>query len=145
MFSKDQTTPRKHARIRRNTERRKNGEDRERYSIMIHTMFVGRLVFLYCLVHASLRRYFALWALVWATHGLSVYRAPVYRGCPCRDPLECPSDAQAGWHREQSANPLRLCCVCGSGPVIWTSCIHAFSKHTSSTREVMLLSLRVAP
>ena len=45
---------------------------------------------LYCLVHASLRRYFALWALVWATHGLPVYQAPMYRGCPCRDPLGCP-------------------------------------------------------
>ena len=56
-----------------------------------HIMFVGRLVFcMYCLVHASLRRYCALWALVWATHGLPVYRAPVYRGCPCRGPLGCP-------------------------------------------------------
>ena len=26
----------------------------------------------------------------WATHGLPADRAPVYRGCPCRDPLGCP-------------------------------------------------------
>ena len=25
-----------------------------------------------------------------ATHGLPAVRAPVYRGCPCRDPLGCP-------------------------------------------------------
>ena len=43
-------------------------------------------------------------------------------------PTVVPSDAQAGWHREQSANPLWLCCVGGIGPVMWTSCIHAFSK-----------------
>ena len=70
---------------------------------------------------------------------------PWDRGCPCRDPLNVPSDALVGGHREQSANPLWLCCVGGSGPMTWTSCIHAFSKHTSSTREVRLLSFRVAP
>ena len=39
-------------------------------------------------------------------------RAPVYRGCPCLDPLGC-SDAQAGWHRKQSANPFRWLLECG--------------------------------
>ena len=34
-------------------------------------------------------------------------RAPVYSKCGCQDPLGC-SDAQAGWHRRQSANPLWL-------------------------------------
>ena len=43
-----------------------------------------------CLEYASWHVHFALWALVWATHGLPVVRAPVYRGCPCRDPLGCP-------------------------------------------------------
>ena len=42
-----------------------------------------------CLEYASWHVRFALWALVWATHGLPVVRAPVYRGCPCRDPLGC--------------------------------------------------------
>ena len=43
-----------------------------------------------CLEYASWHVRFALWALVWATHGLGVVRAPVCRGCPCQDPLGCP-------------------------------------------------------
>ena len=43
-----------------------------------------------CLEYPSWHVHFALWALVWATHGLPVVRAPVYRGCPCQDPLVCP-------------------------------------------------------
>ena len=80
-----------------------------------------------CLEYASWHVHFALWALVWATHAHPVVRAPVYCGCPCRDPQGCPPmPRQDGI--EQSANPLWLCCVGGSGPVMWTSCIHAFSK-----------------
>ena len=44
-----------------------------------------------------------------ATHGLPADRAPVYCGCPCRDPVGCPlmpTDTQAGWYQGQSANPL---------------------------------------
>ena len=39
-----------------------------------------------------------------ATDGLPADRAPVYRGCPCRDPV--PTDTQAEWYQGQSANPL---------------------------------------
>ena len=42
-------------------------------------------------------------ALVWATHGLPVVRAPVYRGCPCRDPLgclRCPGKMASGAERQ---------------------------------------------
>ncbi len=34
--------------------------------------------------------YTAVLNFVRATHGLPADRAPVYRGCPCRDPLGCP-------------------------------------------------------
>ena len=37
-----------------------------------------------------------------ATHGLPADRAPVYRGCPDRDPLGCPLIPRQG----QTANPL---------------------------------------
>ena len=67
-----------------------------------------------CLVHASLRRYFAVWALVWATHGLPVVRAPVYRECHCRDPLGCPP------------MPKQDGIVGGGGHVLRTSYTHAF-------------------
>ena len=95
----------------------------------------------HCLVHASLRRYFAFWALVWATHGLRVYGAPMYLACHCRDPLECPSKMASGAERQ----PFVVVLHGGGGLVLWTSCIHAFFKHASSTDEVMLLSLRIAP
>ena len=38
-------------------------------------------VLLHCLLCCTVDR---------ATHGLPAVRAPVYRGCPCRDPLGCP-------------------------------------------------------
>ena len=54
------------------------------------TMFVGRPVFwtVWWMRHCIDTSPFV--ALVWATHGLSVVRASVYRGCPCWDPLGCP-------------------------------------------------------
>ena len=52
------------------------------------------------------------------------------------------SDARAGWHREKRQT-LWLRCVRGGGHVMWKLLIHAFFKHTSSTCEVQLLSLRV--
>ena len=73
-----------------------------------------------------------------------VVTAPVYRGCPCRDPPgchRCPGRMASVAERQ----PLWLRCVGGGGHVMWTLHIHAFYKHTSSTREVMLMSLRVAP
>ena len=54
----------------------------------------------HCLVRASLRRYFAFWTLVWATHGLRVYGAPMYRGIMAQDPLECPSKMASGAERQ---------------------------------------------
>ena len=47
----------------------------------------------------------------------------VYRGCPCRDPPVCPSDAQARWHREQSANPV---CAVGASPVVSSAFANVF-------------------
>ena len=41
-------------------------------------------------------------------------------------PTGVPSDAQRGWHREHSANPLWLFFSGDGGHVLWTSCIHAF-------------------
>ena len=73
-----------------------------------------------------------------------VVTAPVCRGCPCRDPLgclRCPGRMASGAQRQ----PLWLRSVGGGGHVMWTLLIHAFYKQTSSTREVTLLSLRVAP
>ena len=43
--------------------------------------FDSRSVFVVC-------RWLSMWTSSWATHGLPC-RAPVYRGCPCRDPLVC--------------------------------------------------------
>ena len=51
--------------------------------------------------------------------------------------LRCPSRMALGAERQ----PLWLCGAGGSGHVLWTSCIHAFFQHTSSTREVMLDAL----
>ena len=51
------------------------------------TMFVGRLVFwtVWCV------RHFALWAVVVGhPRPPRLPAPPVYRGCPCRDPLGCP-------------------------------------------------------
>ena len=58
------------------------------------TMFA---VFLHCT---------AVLNCVRATHGLPADRAPVYRGCPCRDPLGCPLIPRQNGIRGQSANPL---------------------------------------
>ena len=56
-----------------------------------------------------------------------VVMAPVYRGCPCRDPLgclRCPGKMASGAERQ----PLWLRCVGGGGHVMWTLLIHAFYK-----------------
>ena len=51
------------------------------------------------------------------------------------------SDAQAGrMGSGAERQPLWLRCVGGGGHVMWTFLIHAFYKHTSSTREVTLLT-----
>ena len=42
-----------------------------------------------------------------ATHGLPADRAPVYRGCPCRDPLGCPLISRQNGIRDK-APPLWL-------------------------------------
>ena len=38
----------------------------------------------------------------WATRGLPADRAPVYRGCPCRDPLGCPLIARQDGIRDKA-------------------------------------------
>ena len=40
----------------------------------------------------------------WATHGLHADRAPVYRGCPCRDPLGCPLIPRQDGIRDKAPN-----------------------------------------
>ena len=90
------------------------------------TMFVGRPVFwtVWCV------RHFALWAVVVGHPRLPRLPAPpVYRGCPCRGPTGVPSDAQSGWHREQSANP----CVCAVLVVVDMCCGHRAYTRSSST------------
>ena len=54
------------------------------------TMFVGGLVSWTVWVMRHCIMTSPVVAFVWATHGLPVVQAPVYRGCPCRDPLGCP-------------------------------------------------------
>ena len=57
------------------------------------------------------------WSLLWATHGLP-NRAPVCRGCPCRDP-PCATESRVTlW---QSANPSCCgCWCCWSRDVVWS-------------------------
>ena len=63
-------------------------------------------------------RWSSLWSLLWATHGLPC-RAPVYRGCPCRDTPVC--------HRVQgdnveSAIPSLCGCWCWSRDIMCSLC-----------------------
>ena len=65
---------------------------------------------------------------------LPVVTAPVFRGCVLAV-TRWGGDAQAGWHREQSENPLWLCHVIGHGrnrdrelSVMWTC--HVDVVHT---------------
>ena len=53
-----------------------------------------------------------------------------------------PSDAQAGWHREQSANPYVLHCCCTAEPVMTRA-----SKHTPSVKHTRrgFWPTRIAP
>ena len=88
-----------------------------------------------CLEYASWHVHFALWALVWATHCLPVIRAQCTVGVLAGThwgALRCPGRMESGAER---ANPLWLCCVGGSGPVMWTSCIHAFSKQNQEANR----------
>ena len=63
------------------------------------TMFA---VFLHCT---------AVLNCVRATHGLPADRSPVYRGCPCRDPLGCPLIPRQDGIRDKAPTLwLRLCC-----------------------------------
>ena len=61
------------------------------------------------------------------THGLPAVWAPVYRGCHCQHP-PVPSDAQAGWHLEQSANPVR---EVGASTVVLSALANVFVKLSS--------------
>ena len=60
----------------------------------IATMFG---VFLHCTAVLNCAR---------ATHGIPADRAPVYRGCPCRDPLGCPLIPRQDGIRDKA--PLRV-------------------------------------
>ena len=98
-------------------------------------------VFGWCVIASWLRH---LWRWCRATHGLPVVRAPVYRGCPCRDPLKChrcPGRMASGAERQ----PLWLCCVGGCGHVMWALLIHAFLKHVSSSSFQAALPIIIKP
>ena len=81
-----------------------------------------------CLDDASLHLDFTFVSLVSGHPRPPVVTAPVYRGCPCRDPLgclRCPSRMASGAERQ----PLWLRCVGGGGGhVMWTLLMHAFYK-----------------
>ena len=47
-----------------------------------------------------------------ATHGLPADRAPVYRGCPCRDPLGCPLIPRQDGIRDKAPTLWLLLCCC---------------------------------
>ena len=47
-----------------------------------------------------------------ATHGLLADRAPVYRGCPCRDPLGCPLIPKQNGIRDKAPTLWLLLCCC---------------------------------
>ena len=47
-----------------------------------------------------------------ATHGLAADRAPVYRGCPCRDPLGCPLIPRQNGIRDKAPTLWLLLCCC---------------------------------
>ena len=64
------------------------------------TMFA---VFLHCT---------AVLNCVRATHGLPADRAPVYRGCPCRDPLGCPLTPRQDGVRDKAPTLWLLFCCC---------------------------------
>ena len=81
-----------------------------------------------CLDDASLHLDFTFVSLVSGHPRPPVVTAPVYRGCPCRDPLgclRCPGRMASGAERQS----LWLRCVSGGGHVMWTFLIHAFYKH----------------
>ena len=64
------------------------------------TMFA---VFLHCT---------AVLNCVRATHGLPADRAPVYRGCPCQDPLGCPLIPRQDGIRDKAPTLWLLPCCC---------------------------------
>ena len=47
-----------------------------------------------------------------ATHGLPADRAPVYCGCPCRDPLGCPLIPRQNGLRDKAPTLWLLLCCC---------------------------------
>ena len=77
--------------------------------------------------------HFALWGVVWATHGLPAYGPQWYRGVLAG--THCGDDSSRVMSH-QSANPLLLCRAGGHdrgrelscGLVMRTSCIHALFK-----------------
>ena len=89
------------------------------------TMFVGRPVFwtVWCV------RHFALWAVVVGHPWPPFLPGPSVPWVSLPGPTGVPSDAQAGWHREQSANP----CGCAVLVVVVTCCGHRAYTRSSST------------
>ena len=79
--------------------------------------------------------YTAVLNCVRATHGLAADRAPVYRGCPCRDPLGCPLIPKQNGIRDKAPTLWLLLCCCNC----WDCCMcarainigHAFTRHVT--------------
>ena len=97
------------------------GGHRLRYHVCLRTGVLE------CLDDASLHLDFTFVSLGSGHPRPPVVTAPVYRGCPCRDPLgclRCPGRMASG--------ALWLRCL-GGGHVMWTLLIHAFDKQIQKT------------
>ena len=66
-------------------------------------------------------------------------------GVLARDPTGVPPMLRQDGIGSRAPTPCGCVVKVVGGHVMWTLLVHAFYKHSSSTREVMLLSLRVAP
>ena len=82
-----------------------------------------------CLDDASLHLDFTFVSLVSGHPRPPVVTAPVYRGCPCRDPLGCLPMPGIG---SRAPTLVVALCKCG-GHAMWTLLIHAFYKQVNSS------------
>ena len=73
----------------------------------------------------------ALWIVLWATHDLPS-RAPVYRGCPCRDPPVC-------LYAQRGIKAKRQPFFCGCWSVVLSMPLVYASKHVQSDCTLLLL------
>ena len=108
-----------------------DGGHRLRYHVCLRTGVLK------CLDDASLHLDFTFVSLVSGHPRPPVLTPPVYRACPCGDPLRChrcPGKMASGAERQ----PLWLRCVGGGRHVMWTFLIHALYKHSVTSRAPSL-------